>query len=115
MILVGWIAVGARHARRAAPARMLAVPGETIVRLANPVGVAAAGALHCTPQDRPLSHHSAARSTGDAAWRRSELRDGGLRLTCASGEQTTQRGWAIAKSEVRHAEFAAVGFFLANA
>jgi hypothetical protein len=59
MIPVGWIAVGARHARRAAAALTLAVPGEIIVRLAHPPGVLASGALHCTPQDRRLSHHQA--------------------------------------------------------
>jgi hypothetical protein len=38
MILVGWIAVGARHARRAAATLVLAVPGEIVVRLAHDVG-----------------------------------------------------------------------------
>src|SRR5262245_5015487 len=58
MILVGWVARWARHARRAAAARVLAVPREIVVRLAHPPDVAAAGALHFTPQDRRLSHLS---------------------------------------------------------
>jgi hypothetical protein len=59
MILVGWVARWAGHARRAAAACMLAVPGEIVVHLADPIGVAAAGALDCTPQDRRLSHGGA--------------------------------------------------------
>src|SRR5262245_18989366 len=66
MILVGWIARRTRHPRRAAPALVLAVPGEIVVRLAHPTSVATAGALDCAPQDRSLSHASAARSAADA-------------------------------------------------
>jgi hypothetical protein len=59
VISVGRVAVGARHPRRPAVARVLAVPGEIVMRLADPIGVAAAGALHCTPQDRRISHRGA--------------------------------------------------------
>src|SRR5262245_21993460 len=69
MILVGWIARRPRHPRRAAPALVLAVPREIVVRLAHPTSVATADALDCAPQDRPLSHHSAARSAADAGVR----------------------------------------------
>src|SRR5262245_50781686 len=65
-IPVGWIARRTRHPRRAAPALVLAVPREIVVRLAHPTSVATAGALDCTPQDRPLSHQSAAQSAADA-------------------------------------------------
>src|SRR5262245_2843569 len=67
LILVGWVAVGARHARRATAARMLAIPRDIVVHLADPIGVAAAGALHCAPQDRRLRHR-AARSGSVVYW-----------------------------------------------
>src|SRR5262245_48363564 len=73
MILVEWVARRARHPRRTAAALVLAVPGDIIVRLADPIGVAAAGALHFAPQDRPLSHYPAARSAA-ACPRRSCIR-----------------------------------------
>jgi len=55
----------ARHPRRAAPPRMLTVPGDIVVRLTDPIGVAAAAALHFAhgiggsvigPHDQPPPH-----------------------------------------------------------
>ena len=59
MISVGRVAVGTRLARRAAAARMLTVPGDIVVRLADPIGVPAARTFHFAPQDRRLSHRRA--------------------------------------------------------
>src|SRR5262245_53818796 len=106
MILVGWIARRARHACAATAALMLAIPRKIIVRLAHPVGVAAAGALHCTPQDRPLSHR-AARSAVAAARRRSCTRQRRQPLPTSHPARTRRRDSGYASASTRRARAAA--------
>src|SRR5262245_57767144 len=71
MILVGRVAVGARHPRRPAVARVLTIPWAIVVRLADPLGVLHRRAL--SSACRPLSvirtrDFQLVRARDDARW-----------------------------------------------